>query len=80
VRHLGSLQLATDTAVLVSRLILYNGMKLDEIPMVEEPTVKGLNKEGLKTTVQMEGFSYVSKELDITSGKFREGLSKKEKK
>jgi hypothetical protein len=28
----------------------------------------------------MEGFSYVSKELDITSGKKREGLSKKEKK
>lgn len=28
----------------------------------------------------MEGFSYVSKELDIDSGKMREGLSKKEKK
>jgi hypothetical protein len=28
----------------------------------------------------MEGFSYVSKELDIESGKFREDLSKKEKK
>ena len=48
--------------------------------MVQEPTVKGLNKEGLKTTVQMEGFSYVSKELDIETGKIREGLSKKQKK
>jgi len=65
IRHLGSLQLATDTAVLVSRLILFNKLKLSAIPMIKEPTVKGLNKNGLKTTVQMEGFSYVSKELDI---------------
>lgn len=28
----------------------------------------------------MEGFSYVSKVLDIKSGDFREGLSNKEKK
>lgn len=28
----------------------------------------------------MEGFSYVSKELDIDTGKFKENLSKKEKK
>ncbi len=48
--------------------------------MVTEPTVKGKNKEGLKTTVQMEGFSYVSKALDIKSGQFREGLASKEKK
>lgn len=80
VRHLGSLQLATDTAVLVSRLVLCNGMSLGGIPMIEEPTVRGLNKEGLKSTVQMEGFSYVSKELDLQTGKLKEGLSKKEKK
>lgn len=45
--------------------------------MIKEPTVKGLNKNGLKTTVQMEGFSYVSKELDIETGKLREGLTSK---
>jgi hypothetical protein len=28
----------------------------------------------------MEGFSYVSKQLDIQSGQLREGLSAKEKK
>ena len=43
-RHLGAMQLATDTAVLVSRLILCNRMTLGNIPMVREPTVKGLNK------------------------------------
>lgn len=47
--------------------------------MVSEPTVKGKNKEGLKTTVQMEGFSYVSKALNIVTGEFREGLTSKEK-
>ncbi len=66
--------------MLISRLILFNKIGLKAIPMVTEPTVKGKNKEGLKTTVQMEGFSYVSKALDIKSGQFREGLASKEKK
>ena len=79
-RHLGAMQLATDTAVLVSRLILCNRLALGEIPMVREPTVRGLNKQGLKTTVQMEGFSYVSKYLDIESGKRREETTGKERK
>lgn len=48
--------------------------------MIKEPTIKGFNREGLKTTVQMEGFSYVSKELDIETGKYQEGLTSKEKK
>ena len=72
--------MATDTAVLVSKLILYNKCELKGIPMIEEPTIKGKNKDGLKTTVQMEGFSYVSKEIDIETGKMQEGMSKKEKK
>lgn len=42
--------------------------------------MRGLNKRGEKTTVQMEGFSYVSQELDLEKGELREGLSKKEKK
>ena len=45
-RHLGELQLATDTAVLVSRLILKNKVKLSRIPMIKEPTFKGPNKNG----------------------------------
>lgn len=55
------MQLATDTAVLVSRLILFNQIPLSKIPMIDAPTIKGLNKNGEKTTVQMEGFSYISK-------------------
>ena len=41
IRHLGDLQLATDTAVLVSRLILHNKVQLKNIPMIREPTLKG---------------------------------------
>lgn len=77
---MGQLQLATDTAVLVTKLIVDNQLKLSAIPFIKEPTIKGMNSKGEKTTVQMEGFSYVSKELDIETGKMVENLSKKEKK
>jgi ribosome biogenesis SPOUT family RNA methylase Rps3 len=53
IRHLGELQLATDTAVLVSRLILSNKVKLNDIPMIKEPTIKGKNLQGQHTEVQM---------------------------
>ncbi len=66
--------------MLITRLILDNKIPLNEIPLIKEPTIKGLNINGEKTSVQMEGFSYVSKELDIETGKMREELSKKEKK
>lgn len=44
IRHLGDLQLATDTAVLVSQLILHKKIELKSIPMIREPTLKGENK------------------------------------
>ena len=44
IRHLGDLQLATDTAVLISRLILFNHLPLKEIPLIKEPTIKGHNR------------------------------------
>lgn len=53
IRHLGGIQLATDTAVLVSKLILCNKIKLSSIPMIDAPTIRGLNSKGEKTTVQM---------------------------
>jgi ribosome biogenesis SPOUT family RNA methylase Rps3 len=46
VRHLGDLQLATDTAVLVTRLIMHNKINLKDVPMVREPTIKGKNSKG----------------------------------
>lgn len=71
IRNLGFKQLATDTAVLVSRLILCNKVALSKIPLIEAPVLKGVNKNGEKTTVQMDGFSYVSKEIDIETGLLR---------
>lgn len=69
-RHLGTLQLSTDTAVLTAKLILLNGLQLESIPFVEEPEIVGPNKHGQKTTIQMEGFRYVNKRLlDYRTGK-----------
>lgn len=55
------MQLATDTAVLVGRLILCNKVALNDIPMIKAPVIKGLNKNGQKSVIQMDGFSYISK-------------------
>lgn len=68
-RHLGSLQLSTDTAILVSKLILENKMRFESIPFVDEPEIKGkVNEDGVEETIQMEGFRYVSKEYDLEKG------------
>lgn len=77
IRHLGDIQLATDTAVLIGKLILQNKLSLGEIPLIREPTIKGFNQKGEKTSIQMEGFGYVSKELDFESGKRQPDLSAK---
>ena len=67
-RHLGQPQLSTDTAVLVSKLILVDGMELEGIPFVLEPEIRGVNREKKKTVIQMEGFRYVEQVLDWKSG------------
>lgn len=38
-RQLGETQMTTDTALLVTKLIIQNGLKYDEIPFVDEPEV-----------------------------------------
>jgi len=39
-RHLGDLQLSTDTALLVTKLIIENQRPFDSLPFVDEPAVK----------------------------------------
>lgn len=72
IRHLGSLQLATDTAVLVTSLILEKGKKLEEIAFVEEPEVQGKENKGVRESVQIEGFRYVDKGIDLVTGDVKE--------
>ena len=71
-RHLGNIQLATDTAVLVSRLIINNEFLFDNIPFVDEPEVKDKNQEGIETSIVMEGFRYVLDSYQWKTGLFEE--------
>lgn len=71
-RNLGSLQMSTDTAMLVTSLILEKGMRLEEIPYVDEPEIQGKESKGVKESVQIEGFRYVDSGLDVLEGKIKE--------
>eukprot|EP00123_Amoebidium_parasiticum_P011140 comp20529_c0_seq1/m.26313 comp20529_c0_seq1/g.26313 ORF comp20529_c0_seq1/g.26313 comp20529_c0_seq1/m.26313 type:complete len:193 (-) comp20529_c0_seq1:244-822(-) len=53
-RQLGTRQMTTDTAVLVCHMILDRGMRLDEIPFIDDPEIK----TGEKEVVEMP-FRYV---------------------
>ncbi|KRW99584.1 hypothetical protein PPERSA_03759 [Pseudocohnilembus persalinus] len=62
-KRLGDIQLTTDTALLITKLIIENGHKFDEIPYAIEPDV--VNKKDPTECTQMEGFRYVTKQYDI---------------
>lgn len=62
--------MSTDTAILVSDTILNYGYTLEQIPKKYSPEYKKSESE----SVQLEGFIYVTDELDIASRK----LTKKE--
>lgn len=57
-RHLGPWQMTTDTALLVSKLVLEDKQPLDSVPYIDEPDIDLGNNE----SIQMEGFRYVERE------------------
>lgn len=57
--------MSSDTAVLVTSLILNNKMTFDQIPLIHDPEF--INPKDINHSVQLEGFVYVSDELDINS-------------
>lgn len=60
-RKLTKIQMSTDTAVLASKIIMYDKVKLNDIPFVEEPEIEKKDQKGKITeSCQMEGFTYVS--------------------
>lgn len=67
-RNLGPWQMTTDTALLVTKLVLEDGFELDEIPWIDEPEVDvnadegGRTDKGVEEITQMLGFRYVAKE------------------
>lgn len=45
-RRLGGMQMTTDTALLVTRLVLEDGLRLEDIPFVDEPEVNTCGTRG----------------------------------
>ena len=73
-RHLGPTQMSTDTAVLTSKLIVEQKIPINDIPFIMEPEfykekTSDENKNSYEECVCMEGFRFVSNELDPTQGK-----------
>jgi ribosome biogenesis SPOUT family RNA methylase Rps3 len=70
-RHLGSIQMSTDTAVLTTKLVIENGIKMQDIPFIVEPEFykNGEKKSNnMEECVCMEGFRFISDEIDYNSG------------
>jgi len=66
-RRLTQLQMSTDTAVLVTDIILNDKIPLPQIPFIQEPELN--DPKDPETAVQMEGFVYVSDSYDMDSRK-----------
>ena len=69
-RKLHELQMSTDTAVLVTDIVVSEGKMLSELPFLTEPEVYNPNDKD--NTVTMEGFVYVSDRYDLNTGQIRD--------
>lgn len=47
-RHLGEIQMTTDTALGVTKLVVEDGIPLDEIEYVDHPTIRFNKKESVE--------------------------------
>jgi ribosome biogenesis SPOUT family RNA methylase Rps3 len=74
-RHLGELQMTTDTAILCTKLIVENGKSIAEIPYIDEPEFVKRKGKKIEESTCMEGFRYISDEIDYKSGE----ITKKDK-
>ena len=52
--------MSTDTATLVTKLIIENDYDFSQIPFIDEPLIEGVNENSDFSSVLMEGFRYVS--------------------
>ena len=66
-RHLGRMQMSTDTAILASQIVLADGVGLSDIPFVDAPEVVSPSDQG--HSIDLEGFRYVSRQFDLGLGK-----------
>jgi len=73
-RNLLDIQMSTDTALLTTKLIIENGKKISEIPFIDEPEFVKLSSKDYEESFQMEGFRYISDEIDYTTGEIKKKL------
>lgn len=66
-RNLEEVQMSTDTAILVTELIVNGQINIKDIPFITNPEIQ--NVDDPKSSVVMEGFRYVSDRLDLNTGK-----------
>ena len=66
-RNLEDVQMSTDTAILVTELIVNGQLSIHDIPFITNPEIQ--NVDDPKSSVVMEGFRYVSDKLDLSTGK-----------
>lgn len=84
-RHIGNLQLSTDTAVLVTKLIIEDQIPFEKISFVDEPELFAENdinqsnnvhiNSKIQSSIIMEGFRYVKDNYQWQTGKFEASLS-----
>jgi ribosome biogenesis SPOUT family RNA methylase Rps3 len=70
-RHLGQIQMSTDTAMLTSKLIIEQGIKMQDIPFIDEPEFYKngeIKSNKMEECVCMEGFRFISDEMDYNTG------------
>ena len=65
-RHLERVQMSTDSALLVSQIILTDQVPFPSIPFVNDPEMS--NPENEYEFAQLTGFRYVSQQFDLESG------------
>lgn len=68
-RRLHTTQMSTDTALLVTQMIVEEKWELEKIPFTENPELA--NPEDPDNTVSMEGFVYVTNKYELETGKLR---------
>jgi len=66
-RRLHTTQMSTDTALLVTQMIVEENWEFEKIPFVENPEL--VNPEDVTSSVSMEGFVYVTTKYNLETGK-----------
>ena len=58
--------MATDTAILVTDIIINENKKFEQIPFIDDPEM--INKDDESNSVSLEGFRYVSNNYNLKTG------------